>query len=64
MAFAPTTQEGKLPLCHKYTRIQLNIDIPGQNLESSTRIFSYSGAKTWNEIPFHIKMSPHEGIPS
>lgn len=40
------------------TRNELDIDIPGQNLEFSTESFFYSGVKTWNEIPINIRMSP------
>ena len=40
------------------TRNQLDIDIPRQNLEFSKGSFFHSGAKTWNEIPRNIIMSP------
>ena len=39
------------------TRNQLDLDTPRQNLEFSKSSFFYSGAKTWNEIPFEIRMS-------
>ena len=38
------------------SRNQLDIDISRLNLESSKRSFFYAGAKTWNEIPVHIRM--------
>ena len=40
------------------TRNQLDIDIPRQNLEFSKGSFFYFGAKTWNEIPRNIRLSP------
>ena len=40
------------------TRNQLDIDIPSHNLEFSKGSFFYCGAKTWNEIPINIRMSP------
>ena len=40
------------------TRNQLDIDIPRHNLEFSKGSFFHSGAKTWNEIPRNIIMSP------
>ena len=39
-------------------RNQLDIDIPRGNLESPKGSFFYSGAKTWNQTPIHIRMSP------
>ena len=35
----------------------LQLDIPRQNIEFSTRSFFYCGAQTWNEIPLQIRMS-------
>ena len=40
------------------TRNQLDIDIPRQNLEFTKGSFFHSGAKTWNEIPINIRLSP------
>ena len=40
------------------TRNQLDIGIPKLNLKFSKGTFFYSGAKTWNEIPGNIRMSP------
>ena len=40
------------------TRNHLDNDIPRQDLEFSKGSFFYSGAKTWNEIPKNIRMSP------
>ena len=40
------------------TRNQLDIDIQRQNMEFPKGSFFHSGAKTWNEIPRNIRMSP------
>ena len=44
-------------ISHYPTRNQIDLDIPGQSLELSKSGFFYSGAKTWNEIPFEIRMT-------
>ena len=60
--FCPDSLGGKFitrsEISSYLTRNQLDIDIPRQNLEFSKGSFFHFGAKTWNEIPRDIRMSP------